>query len=265
MSQNYTYDEIFQRNIGIFTPEEQERFKNLRVAIAGAGGIGGYVAYLLARLGVGKIKLADPETFEVSNLNRQYGAYLDSIGKYKSVVVAEEIKRFNPYIEIDPLNVAVNKENIESFLTDVDIVVDTIDFYALEDEILLHKRSKDGSLKVFIAQAIGNIYSFTSFTPEGISFEETFITNGEVDLEKAIKAFFPALPDFVTPDAIGSVLSGSRPAISCTATVSPVIASLMVEEIIKSEVRLREAIVFPEVAVFDTEELKIERYRYEAN
>ena len=58
---SYSYEDLFQRNIGVFTAEEQERIRGLVVAIAGAGGLGGPVAYNLARLGVGEIRLADPE------------------------------------------------------------------------------------------------------------------------------------------------------------------------------------------------------------
>ena len=57
-----TYDEITQRNIGVFTPDEQARIRALVVAIAGCGGIGASAAHYLARLGVGELRLADPRS-----------------------------------------------------------------------------------------------------------------------------------------------------------------------------------------------------------
>lgn len=61
----------FERNLGFLTLEEQERINNSVVAIAGAGGDGGLLALQFARLGVGEIRLADPDPFEAENINRQ--------------------------------------------------------------------------------------------------------------------------------------------------------------------------------------------------
>lgn len=62
--------------------QRQEKLKNATVGIAGTGGIGGQLAQRLVRLGVRNLKLADPDTFDVSNMNRQMGADLSHIGQY---------------------------------------------------------------------------------------------------------------------------------------------------------------------------------------
>lgn len=69
--------------------ERQEKLKNAVIGIAGTGGIGGQLAQRLVRLGVRNLKLADPDTFDISNMNRQMGADLEHIGKNKAEVVAE--------------------------------------------------------------------------------------------------------------------------------------------------------------------------------
>jgi len=98
--QSPTYDEIFQRNIGVFTPEEQEKIKNLKIAIIGVGGLGAPATENLTRLGVGELRLVEPDTFEISNFNRQTGAYLNTIGRNKAEVMVDMVKLINPEIKL---------------------------------------------------------------------------------------------------------------------------------------------------------------------
>ncbi|MGR6008640.1 ThiF family adenylyltransferase [Bacillus cereus] len=92
---NEMYWERVNRSLGWLgsTEEEQvQRQKKLRdavIGIAGTGGIGGALAARLVRMGVRNLKLADPDSFDVTNMNRQMGADLDHLGKNKAEVVAE--------------------------------------------------------------------------------------------------------------------------------------------------------------------------------
>ncbi|MCE1228355.1 MAG: ThiF family adenylyltransferase, partial [Firmicutes bacterium] len=63
----WTYDRAFSRNLGLVSPEEQQRLRQCRVAIAGMGGVGGVEALTFARLGVGKFTIADADAFDVVN------------------------------------------------------------------------------------------------------------------------------------------------------------------------------------------------------
>ena len=63
--------------------EAQERLKLANVLIVGAGGIGCTSAELLARAGVGKLTIIDPDTIEVSNLQRQIAFTPQDLGQYK--------------------------------------------------------------------------------------------------------------------------------------------------------------------------------------
>jgi tRNA A37 threonylcarbamoyladenosine dehydratase len=69
MKNNPAYFDIFQRNIGIVTTDEQLKLQNSTVLIAGIGGVGGPSALTLARLGIGRLIVADFDTYSVSNLN----------------------------------------------------------------------------------------------------------------------------------------------------------------------------------------------------
>ena len=65
----------------------QEKLAHSVVGVGGAGGLGSYLAVQLARVGVKHIKIGDPDHFEESNINRQLGAGVNTIGKNKAIVV----------------------------------------------------------------------------------------------------------------------------------------------------------------------------------
>jgi tRNA A37 threonylcarbamoyladenosine dehydratase len=73
----FTYDEFITRNIGFVSVQEQEILKHANIFIPGVGGMGGAALACLARVGVCNFTIADIDTFEVSNLNRQIFSSLD--------------------------------------------------------------------------------------------------------------------------------------------------------------------------------------------
>jgi molybdopterin/thiamine biosynthesis adenylyltransferase len=92
----FSYAEMTTRNLGFITAEEQEKLRAARVFIAGVGGMGGACLLTLLRAGVGHFTIADVDTFELSNLNRQVFAFTDTVGKSKAAVAAEAAARINP-------------------------------------------------------------------------------------------------------------------------------------------------------------------------
>ena len=58
------YNELFSRNIGVFSESEQEKLRHSTIAICGVGGVGGLLAERLIRLGIGRIKINDPGNFD---------------------------------------------------------------------------------------------------------------------------------------------------------------------------------------------------------
>ncbi len=97
------YSEMTTRNIGFISDAEQQRLKDGAVFVAGVGGMGGAAVQMLVRAGVGKIAIADLDTFEVSNLNRQLFAFSDTVDRPKAEVTAEELKRINPELDLKVL------------------------------------------------------------------------------------------------------------------------------------------------------------------
>ena len=84
----FDYDQAFARNIGWVTRAEQASLRGKRVAIAGLGGVGGSHLLALARLGVGAFNIADFDTFETANRNRQAGSFESTLDRPKVEVLA---------------------------------------------------------------------------------------------------------------------------------------------------------------------------------
>ncbi len=100
---SFDYEQFTTRNIGFVTRDEQARLRASSVFVAGVGGMGGACLASLARAGVGRFGMADIDRFEVSNLNRQVFATLDTIGEEKTAASAATVKRINPEAELEVL------------------------------------------------------------------------------------------------------------------------------------------------------------------
>jgi tRNA A37 threonylcarbamoyladenosine dehydratase len=250
MTELYSYDEIFKRNIGVFTQEEQNKLKGLRIAIAGAGGLGGPVAYNLARLGVGTIHLADPDKFDATNINRQFGAYVDTIGEYKTDAIAKELRRINPYLEVKTWNRGIDEHNIDEFLQDTDIVIDALDFFMIEIDLLLHSKCREKNIWMFTGQGAAEIFTFTSFDPKGISLADK-INPGNPDIKALVAVFFPRLPKIATKGALNNLKFGSEVHISSHATIQPIGGAIVTEQMLNKIVFGRDFAIFPKVKFLD--------------
>nr|WP_314446061.1 ThiF family adenylyltransferase [uncultured Sphingomonas sp.] len=100
---DFSYAEMTTRNAGFVTAEEQERLRSSCVFIPGVGGMGGAAFMALVRAGVGRFIIADLDTFELSNLNRQLFATLDTVGQPKAAAARSGALRINPEAQIELL------------------------------------------------------------------------------------------------------------------------------------------------------------------
>ena len=107
-------------------PEINEAVKDFTVAVLGCGGLGSQVAWILARLGVGKLILYDFDVVEASNLNRQNYSVSD-IGKKKAQATAERIKDWLPHVCVEARDEFVDAEVLEGIEAEADIVVEAYD------------------------------------------------------------------------------------------------------------------------------------------
>jgi molybdopterin/thiamine biosynthesis adenylyltransferase len=183
----FNYESAFARNIGWLREEEQQVLRNKRVAIAGMGGVGGVHLLTLARLGIGKFHIADLDSFELANFNRQAGASLSSLGRPKVEVMAEAARDINPECELGVYPEGVSEANLDAFFDGVDVYVDGLDFFSFDirERVFAYCASK-GIPAVTVAP-LGMSAALLNFLPGGMSFEEYFRVAGRPDLEKAVR------------------------------------------------------------------------------
>lgn len=170
----FSYKEAFARNIGWVTEEEQEKLRNTRVAIAGMGGVGGAHAVTLARLGVGKFIIADLDVFDWPNFNRQQGAFVSTVDKPKVEVMAAQLRDINPDVELTILSSGVTEENLNEFLQDVDVYVDSLDIFALDIRRAVFARCRELGIPAITAAPMGMGTAVLVFTKDSMSFEDYF-------------------------------------------------------------------------------------------
>lgn len=182
--QVFDYDRAFSRNIGWVTEAEQQRLRKAKVAIAGAGGVGGTYALTLARLGVGRFSLADFDEFDVHNFNRQVGAMMSTVGRSKVQVMAEMIRDINPEAEIEVFEDGVTPENLHEFLRDADVYADGVDVFALPARRMLFAECYKRGIPAVTAAPLGMGVALLYFKPGAMSFEEYFKLEGHEEQEQ---------------------------------------------------------------------------------
>jgi len=170
----FDYQLAFSRNLGLIGPEEQKKLKKSKVAIAGLGGVGGVHAHTLTRLGISNFNLADFDTFELPNFNRQVGATITTLGKPKCEVIEKSIKDINPTASITSFTDGINEKNIATFLENIDVVIDGLDFFAVEAREMLYREAYRLNLPVVGAGPIGFSAILLIFLPGKMTWHEYF-------------------------------------------------------------------------------------------
>ena len=105
------------------------------VGIAGCGGLGSNCAVSLARVGVGKLIVADFDVIVESNLNRQY-FFHDQIGQKKAFALQENIRRINPAVNVEAHDMKLDPSSIVSLFSDCDVIVEAFDLAEMKQMII---------------------------------------------------------------------------------------------------------------------------------
>jgi sulfur carrier protein ThiS adenylyltransferase len=105
------------------------------VGIAGCGGLGSNCAVALARVGIGKLIIADFDVIVESNLNRQYFFY-DQIGQKKAYALRENINKINPAVIVEAHDIKLNSKDIVKLYKNCDVVVEAFDLAEMKQMII---------------------------------------------------------------------------------------------------------------------------------
>ena len=131
------------------TPGVHQKIKKSTVGIAGLGGLGSAIAIALARIGIGKLILADFDVVEPSNLNRQQ-YFVHQIGMLKVEALQKNIALINPYVSIQVYQQKLDRNNVEKIFKEAEVVVEAFD-RAEEKAMLINTVSEKMPDKYIVA------------------------------------------------------------------------------------------------------------------
>ncbi len=219
------------RTQALIGKENIEKLAQTKVAVIGVGGVGGYVALMLARAGVEKLKLIDFDVVTTSNLNRQVVAFQNTIGRAKVEVIKEMLLSINQNMQIEIVNNRICQDNLSTYIKDIDYVVDAID--STKDKVALIIYCKSHNINIISAMGAGNRYDVPHFYLTDIykTHDDGLAKVIRHELRKAgVKSL-----DVVTCDSKPQRVEGVIGSISYyPAACGITIASVVVNKIIKS-------------------------------
>ena len=152
--------------------EGQGKINRSKVLIIGSGALGSMVAMQLAGAGVGKIGIADYDTVDITNLQRQFFFKSDETGQYKSRILSKRIYELNPEIEIEEFRELITSKKAKEIFGEYDFIVDATD--NPDSKKMSGKISQEKGK----ACCIGGVRDFSgqimTFLPSDPRFEEYF-------------------------------------------------------------------------------------------
>lgn len=201
------YAELTKRNSGLITAATQARLRSIRVVVAGCGSTGGAAVLPLARTGATRFLLADPDTFDLSNLNRQNATVAD-IGRNKATVAAEHVLAVNPHADVEVLTGGIRTDAVASLLTPHDIVIDAIDVTSVSGiaaKQALHRAAADGRRPVITAYDIAGCQLIEVFDYRNGGSPLAGRADDKTSPEDVLAALIPstALPEEILPIVAG--------------------------------------------------------------
>ena len=133
--------------------DAQIKLKSARVLMIGMGGLGCPAAQVLARAGLGFLRIVDFDSVDESNLQRQLLFYADDIGQPKVFAAKNSLSKINQWLEIDTIVERVASENIPELLQNIDLVLDGSDNFDTRDQI--NQACVQAKIPLLSAAAIG--------------------------------------------------------------------------------------------------------------
>ena len=174
----------------------QMQLHQMKVGIAGLGGMGSNLAEIMVRLGVGHIKIADPDIIEVSNLNRQVIANKATVGQKKSTASMNELRGISEDFELVVYEDGITEENAEEFVSDLDVIIDEIDVFPLMAHVWLHRAANKKNIPLYSGFIIGLGTHIFKFQGDNYTFED-FMNK---DMDKIKNPTLPFIVDrFANP------------------------------------------------------------------
>lgn len=192
----------YLRNRDIISIKEQLQLAKSRVVVIGAGGLGGHVILLLARMGIGQLIVVDYDVFDETNLNRQALSNVKSLGNSKSQTAVEAIGFINPGVAVTPYQIKLSVSNASEILDGADVVVDALD--NVPDRLLLEKATKKLGIPLVHGALAGFEGQVMTIFPEDPGLKHLYGKSGRhIDKSKSPESVM-GVPTF-TPSLIATL------------------------------------------------------------
>ncbi len=153
----------YLKNLTALKLSEQRSICAGRVLVCGCGGLGGIIIQLLARAGVGHLRVVDGDVFYASNLNRQLLSNVSNLSHSKALIAARETQKINPLIRVEPVNLIMEQRNAAELVRDNDLVLDALD--NLAGRFLLAESAREEGIPFIHAAVAGWWGQISTFMP----------------------------------------------------------------------------------------------------
>lgn len=187
------FTQRYTRNRQTISEQDQLKLASSTVAIVGCGGLGGYIAEELTRLGAGHLILIDADHLEVSNLNRQIMANEQNLGEWKVEAAQKRLHSINSEVKVNLVKEWFDENNGEDLLRNVDLVCDALD--TLSARVALERVCHKINIPLIFASIAGWYGLLGVSLPGDYSVAQLFGQGGERGIERTLgnPAFTPAV------------------------------------------------------------------------
>lgn len=200
------FDDIVRRTlhrtIALLGAEPIDALRSKTVAIGGCGGVGGAACLTLARMGVGGFILADPGEFDEPDINRQWGASRDTLGRNKADVYAEALKAINPGLRIRIHTEGVQDDNVAEFVAGADLLIDCLDMRVpMERRVRMFDAARARGVYSITAPVLGFGCAVLVAAPDGMPM---VAVGGMIDRASSDSALPELLRDLYVPEHLAA-------------------------------------------------------------
>lgn len=166
------YLQTFRRNLGVLTRQQQLGLRDSHVLIIGCGGAGGTVAMALARSGVGRFTLVDPDVFESTNMNRQMCCTRQTLGLNKAQVTADCIMQVNPEARTEVFEHKLEFTQVRKLAARADLVFPAADDFSYS--LICFREAQKAGRPALLVVPSGLWAMVSVITPSAPPVEELF-------------------------------------------------------------------------------------------
>jgi adenylyltransferase/sulfurtransferase len=221
----------------------QQKLKNARVLVIGAGGLGAPVLQYLAAAGIGTLGIVDDDTVSLSNLQRQVIHDTDQLSEPKVASAAQAIARLNPNVAVEPHPTRLAAHNALALISQYDLVVDGSDNF---DTRYLASDACFFAQKPLVTAAVGQFDgSITTLRP--------FETDNDGNFNPTYRCLFPKKPrDGLLPTCAQAGVLGA---------LTGIVGAMQAMEVIKEITGTGEGLV-GRMMMFDARSFRMETIRY---